>query len=103
MPTKLQMPERKPTDGAVGVRRNYVEGDAANDETQRVDAAVLGETVMTLSRPHDEIESITLTAVTDGIERAMTVSPHNAWRLLGMLSMILDVPMTPAAGKAIKF
>lgn len=36
-------------------------------------------------------------------EGFITVSLYNAWRLLGMMSLILGLPLSKKAAKAIKF
>lgn len=72
MTTSFSMPERKPSDGAVGVNRA-----PGND-------------------------ALTLTATTDGIEQSMTVSPHNAARLFALLSLMLGIPLPAKLGKEIR-
>jgi hypothetical protein len=69
----LKMPERKPSDGKVSVERCSVPGGY-----------------------------IVVNVVTDGDNYELVMSEHNAWRVFGMLSLILGIPQTKAVGKAIK-
>ena len=71
--SKLKMPERLPTDGPLTVQR-----DGAINYIIHVENAA-------------------------GRSSLIHISPYNAWRLFGTLAMMLEIPLTPAAKKAIKF
>jgi len=67
-----QQPTREPEDGAVSVRRETIDGR---------------ERILLSCGEHQE-----------GLE----LSPYNAWRIFGMLSIILELPLSKQVGKAIK-
>jgi hypothetical protein len=71
MTKTLEMPERLPTDGPVGVGRG-------KDDTIRVDVS------------------------TAGVTQHLVMSEHNAWRVFGMLSLMLKIPLPSKTAKAIK-
>lgn len=72
MPKKIEMPPRQPDDRSVVVRR-------------------------------EPDERITIGAETvDGRRESFTVSPYNAWRIFGCLSLMLEIPLPKTTGKAIK-
>lgn len=50
-----------------------------------------------------ENEDLVLNASTDGKIESLTTSPYNASRLFGMLALFLEIPLSKAVGKAIKF
>lgn len=70
---KLVMPERKPDDGPI--------------------------TVSLLGPNYDRVA---ISAEGPQGSSGLVISEYNAWRLFGMLSMILHIPLTKEAGKAIK-
>jgi hypothetical protein len=77
----LKMPERKPGDGRVRVER-------------------LREMP---AESHPELwPDIVISVVTNDVEERIVMSEHNAWRVFGMLSLVLGIPQSKAAGKAIK-
>ena len=76
MTKKLEQPARRPTDGQV--------------EIQRMDKTTLGD------------DMINIRVMTGGEEHFLTCSPFNAWRVFGMLSLMLGIPLPAATGKAIK-
>lgn len=67
------MPEQAPGDGDVAVRRNL------------------------------KADTVTAIVTTNGVTESITMSEHNAWRVFGSLSIMLDLPVTPAVAKAIRF
>ena len=69
---KLMMPERQPTDGPVRVAR------------------LLDGRLMEIS------------VETDGVTGTLALSEHNAWRVFGMLALMLEIPLPPRIGEAIK-
>jgi hypothetical protein len=71
----LKMPERTPVDGPVSL---YIV-DGTNHER------------------------LAISVTTDGREQIMIVTEHNAWRVLGLLSFMLKVPLSKAAEKVIRF
>lgn len=77
MPTKLVMPERTKLDGEMGVRR----------------------LVAHLGGP---VECIELHATTAERDMRILCTEYNAWRLLGSLSLLLGVPLSNEAQRAIK-
>ena len=76
MAKKLEQPARRPTDGMV--------------EVQRMDNSTLGD------------DMINIRVTTGGEDHFITCSPFNAWRVFGMLSVMLGIPLPAATGKAIK-
>ena len=46
---------------------------------------------------------IALDSTYDGKAESLVVSEFNAWRIFGAMSLILGIPLSKAAGKAIKF
>lgn len=71
--TDLKMPKREPTDGALTVRRIAGTGH------------------------------IELIEERDGHPAAwLIVSEYNAWRLFGMMALILGIPLSKAVAKTIK-
>lgn len=59
-----------------------------------------GDGPVAVRRPTDG--EIAIAATTDGVEGCVVMSEYNAWRVFGMLSMMLGIPLPPATGKAIK-
>lgn len=45
---------------------------------------------------------IALDATNDGKEESLVVSEYNAWRLFGLLSVMLKLPLSKAVGRSIK-
>lgn len=48
-------------------------------------------------------DKIKIEVVTDGKTESATIGEYNAWRVFGMLSLMLDLPLPTNVGKAIKF
>lgn len=74
MSTDLKMPARQPLDGPIEVRR-------------------MG----------DNHEEICIRVTNNDQARGVVMSEYNAWRVLGALSLLLGLPLSKAAQKAIKF
>lgn len=70
----LKMPERTTADGNVSVN-------------------VIGA----------EHDRLAVSVTTDGREQVLILTEHNAWRVLGLLSFMLKVPLSKAAEKVIRF
>lgn len=69
----LKMPDRQPRDGAVSVTRGA------------------------------DGEGICIAVTDSGEEQGLHMTDYNAWRILGMLSVMLELPLSKASSKAIKF
>ena len=39
----------------------------------------------------------------DGVNQSIVLSEYNAWRIFGLLAVMLEIPLSRAVGKAIKF
>lgn len=50
--------------------------------------------------PTDDV--VEIEATTDGKAQAISMSTYNAWRVFGMLALMLGIPLPPATGKAIR-
>lgn len=74
MAKKLEMPARGVSDGPVSIRRISI----------------------------GPVERVILEATQSGKEQAMELSEYNAWRMFGMLSLMLGIPLPAHVGKAIK-
>lgn len=72
MSKTVTMPRRKPSDGPVSVKNNF------SDET------------------------VTIEATTNNIPSSLTCGRHNAFRLFGMLALMLEIPLPSSIGKSIK-
>lgn len=48
-------------------------------------------------------DTIRITVETNGVSESVTMSRYNAWRVFGAMSLFLDLPLSKALGKAIKF
>lgn len=55
---------------------------------------------VTISRLGEQFVEVTV--VTSGAPERIAMSRYNAWRVLGMLSVMLGIPLTKAANNAIK-
>lgn len=73
MSTALKMPQRQPLDGPISV-----------------------------TRMGDNHEEICISVTNNDQARGVVMSEYNAWRVLGALSVILGVPLSKTASKAIK-
>jgi hypothetical protein len=71
---KLVMPEREPSDGAVRIGRTLPSGS----------------------------RMVFIEATHGGETECLRISEYNAWRILGMLSLVLEIPLTKEAQRAIK-
>ena len=47
--------------------------------------------------------NIRIAVETAGERRSILMGEHNAWRIFGLLAVMLGLPMTKEVGKAIKF
>ncbi len=70
--SRLVMPARKPVDGPAGIDRGDGDGE------------------------------IGITVEHGGQPQRIVMSEYNAWRVFGMLSVFLHIPLPSATGKAIK-
>ena len=50
----------------------------------------------------NEHSTIVVEVKTDHTTETIHMSEYNAWRVFGMLSLMLRIPLPPATGKAIK-
>lgn len=71
---ELKMPEREEGDGAVGLKWESRLGD----------------------------NRLWLKVETDGAHYSVPISEHNAWRLFGILAVMLEIPLSKRVGKAIR-
>ena len=55
---------------------------------------------VSVSRPTDGVIQISCTNAGD--ISAVAMSEYNAWRAFGMLALMLEIPLPPSIGKAIK-
>jgi hypothetical protein len=56
---------------------------------------------MSVNRPSDG--EIAISVTTNGEMSGITMSEFNAWRVFGSLAIMLGIPLSKEAGKAIKF
>jgi hypothetical protein len=59
-----------------------------------------GDGTASVQAPTDGVIAISVT--TDGEAQAITMSRYNAWRVFGMLALMLGLPLSAKVGKAIK-
>jgi hypothetical protein len=57
---------------------------------------------ISVSRMPNERDTLVISVTHDGVQQALTLSEHNASRIFGLLSMMLEIPLSKAVGKAIK-
>ncbi len=101
----LVMPSRGAEDGSVSVQRVGAEPASWTSDPCVAGAGGedrgAGDGVPATGRGTGD--RIVISVTHEGQERSVVCSPHNAWRLLGMLSHILGVPLSREAQKAIRF
>ncbi len=45
---------------------------------------------------------LVISVTTAGVPQMITLSPYNAWRIFGMMALLLGLPLSAKLGKAIK-
>jgi hypothetical protein len=55
---------------------------------------------VSVKRPDENFVLVTVT--TDGRTESILMTEHNASRVFAMLAVMLEIPLSPAVGKAIK-
>jgi hypothetical protein len=48
-------------------------------------------------------EKIAVHVTDGGVDQELVMGEHNAWRIFGMLAVMLQIPLSPKVGKAIVF
>lgn len=58
---------------------------------------------VSLSRPSEKKISISISVETNGQMQTIEMGDYNAWRVFGLLAHTLNIPLSDAVKKAIKF